>query len=148
VHDNGAHQNWLLAWFMTNSSAQIIVAAHGDLACALVRTVELIAGPLPNLQCLALAPAEDLQGFTSRLANSIAPNRPALILVDMPGGTPWNLALAVAAENESVRVVAGVNLPMLLEVALAPQNGDIEKLARLAQESGAGSVKIGFAGSR
>jgi mannose/fructose/sorbose-specific phosphotransferase system IIA component len=132
----------------SSSTVQIVVATHGDLACALVRTVELIAGPQSNILCLGLLPGDDLQLFKSRLRATVTVEKPALILVDMPGGTPWNLALVAAAEKASVRVVAGVNLPMLLEVVLAPYGEDIDQLARLAQETAVQAVRIGSTGDR
>src|SRR5690349_17882012 len=128
---------------MTKASVQIVVATHGDVACALLRTVEVIAGPQSSIVCLGLFPGDDLQEYKSRLLAVIARDKPALILVDMPGGTPWNLALTVASQVPFVRVVAGVNLPMLLEVALSSNSDDIDQLARLAQETAVQAVRIG-----
>ena len=66
-----------------SSSPHIIVATHGDLGRALVQAVESIAGPQP------------------RIAYVTRPDRqPALVLVDMAGGTPWNTALRVARAAE------------------------------------------------
>ena len=128
---------------MTNTLVQIIVASHGELARALVSTAELIAGVQTDVRYLSLMPGDDVQAFQSHLEEIIGPERPALILVDMLGGTPWNVALAVTAQNPRVRVVSGANLPILLEVAFSHQKMSIDQLAALAQETGAQSAQAG-----
>jgi mannose/fructose/sorbose-specific phosphotransferase system IIA component len=119
----------------------IMIATHGDLACALLRTVELIAGPQAGVVCVSLPPDETPDAFRSRLAAELSPTEPTLILVDMPGGSPWNIAAGLAATSPQVRVVSGVNLPMLLEVALSREGMNVDQLARTAQEAGALAVK-------
>ena len=121
---------------MTDTLVQIIVASHGDLACALVRAAELIAGPQEDVFCLALMPGDDVRVFQTRLADLAGLTRPALIMVDMMGGTPWNVALAVAPQNEQIRVISGVNLPMLLEVTFSRPTMRLDQLVTLAQETG------------
>jgi mannose PTS system EIIA component len=124
-------------------TTRIIVASHGDLACALMRAVELIAGPQDELHCLSLATGEDVAAFSARLAVLTDTHHPCLVLVDMAGGTPWNVALAQPRLHTQVRVVSGVNLPMLLEVALGRNHHSIDKLANLALEAGTQSVQLG-----
>ena len=132
---------------MTNQNTQIILAAHDDLACALIRTVEAIAGAQPDLLCVGLSAGEDVQAFRGRLVALLNPNQSALILVDLPGGTPWNVASSIASSialnrAPAVRVVSGVNLSMLLEVALLRQGLDIDQLAQLARQAGIDAITI------
>lgn len=127
---------------MINAPIQLIVAAHGDLACALLRSMELIAGPQAGVACVPLAPGEGVDSYESRMAASLRPAQPCLILVDLAGGTPWNVALGLAARHASVRVVGGANLPMLLEVALSRQGMSVDQLAELAAQTGAQSARI------
>jgi PTS system mannose-specific IIA component len=127
---------------MTNQIAQIIVVTHGDLACALLKTVESIAGLQPDLSCVGLSSGEDVQAFRSRLVLSLKPNQSALILVDMPGGTPWNVASSIALSAPLMRVVSGVNLSMLLEVALTRRGLEIDQLAQLAHQAGIDAITI------
>ncbi len=123
--------------------AQIVLVSHGDLACALKRTAELIAGPQTDVTCLALMPGDDVPAFQSRLVQAVGSTRPTLILVDMLGGTPWNVALAASARNALVRVVSGMNLPMLLELSLARQGATVDALARLALEAAQQALQVG-----
>jgi len=121
--------------------ARIVVATHGDLARALLSAVESIAGPQSDIVCLGLAAGESPDVFEARLAAALAPDHPALVLVDFPGGTPWNAALRAAHSREQARVVSGVNLPMLLEVALLPAD-DLEQLAGAAVDAGIRSIQL------
>jgi mannose/fructose/sorbose-specific phosphotransferase system IIA component len=123
----------------SGTAVRVIVACHSGLAQALLKTAESIAGPQPGVACLDLLNGESPAAFESRLAAAAAPGRPALILVDLMGGTPWNAAARLALRRGDARVVSGVNLPMLLEVALAGGD-DVGWLARLAAEAGVQSV--------
>jgi mannose/fructose/sorbose-specific phosphotransferase system IIA component len=128
----------------SGNAARIIIACHSGLARALLRTAEAIAGPLPGVMCLDLDSGESPAAFERRLAAALAPGQPALILADLMGGTPWNAAARLALQRGDARVVSGVNLPMLLEVALAGGN-DADRLARLAAEAGVQSVRAALA---
>ena len=128
---------------MTNILVQIVVASHGELARALVNTAELIAGEQADIRYYSLMPGDDVRAFQSSLAEVVGQARPTLILVDMAGGTPWNVALAVAAQNARVRVVSGVSLPMLLEVTFSRQGMTVDQLAALALQTGAQAVQTG-----
>lgn len=120
--------------------ARIVVATHGDLARALLGAVESIAGPLPDIVCLGLAEGESPDVFEARLTAALTPDSPALVLVDFPGGTPWNAALRVARARPHLRLVSGVNLPMLLDVALLSV-ADPAQLAAAAVDAGLRSIQ-------
>ena len=129
---------------VTRARVTIIVATHGDLAEALFRTAELIAGPMPDGICLGLAAGETQAIFEMRLAAAVPAAVPSLVLVDLFGGTPWNAALRLARSRPQMRVVSGVNLPMLLEVVLAgvgDRDADADQLARLARQAGVEAVR-------
>ncbi len=109
---------------------------------ALGQSLELIAGPQPAISYLSLAPGDDVQGYQALIENALPPDHVALILVDMAGGTPWNTAVRIAGRYPGVRVVSGVNLSMLLEVALARQDETIEDLARMAHDAGREAIRV------
>ena len=119
----------------------VIVAAHGELAEALVSAAALIAGPRPDVVGLGLAPGETPSMFEARLAAAVAAGGAVLILADLFGGTPWNASMRLARGRPELRVVSGVNLPMLLEVVLARDGAGLDALARLAQHAGAEAVR-------
>ena len=126
---------------MTQKTTQLILASHGQLACALKGTAEMIIGPQLDVMCFSLAAGADVEEFKERIAIAVSTGQPVLILVDMTGGTPWNVALAASADKAWVRVVGGVNLPMLLEVAMARGTADVQQLAHIADEAGVQGIR-------
>ncbi len=102
----------------------LVVATHGRLAEELLRTAEGIVGPLE--QCTAVSVAADVSMDEARARLGEAVRRVdsgdgVLVLTDMFGGTPANLALTFL--DEKVEVVTGVNLPMIVKLATARGGG-------------------------
>lgn len=122
----------------------IVIVSHGEMGRALVESAEMIAGPLEAISTLSLAPDENLDTLGEKLARHLATlgEQPVLLLTDLFGGTPCNVtAQAVARAN--VESVSGVNLPMLLEVAVAgrEQVASAAELASLAEVAGREAIK-------
>ena len=93
---------------------RIVVAAHGDLAAALLASAESICGSIENAVALGLGPAESPEMYAERMRDAVG-STPSLVLADLAGGTPANVALAVTRDRADVVVVAGASLGMLLE---------------------------------
>lgn len=96
-----------------------IVATHGDLAHALVATTDFILGRASALAPFAFKDGEDPRASSRRLQNLIKKRDSGsgvIIMVDLFGGTPGSLALAML-ERAQVEVITGVNLPMTLAAA-------------------------------
>src|SRR6185503_12859416 len=101
---------------------QVLILSHGALAHALVDTAERIVGRLADVQALSLdwdEPRESLLGRLHDVIVSIDEGEGVLILTDLFGDTPSNLALGLI-EPGRVEVVTGVNLPMVLRLACVP----------------------------
>lgn len=97
----------------------IVVVAHGDLAGALLAAAEHVVGPLPNARAVAIGPNDDLRRKSEEISRAMAEvdSGDGLVLIaDMFGGTPANLALAASAEREA-EVLCGANLPLLVKLA-------------------------------
>ena len=75
---------------------RIVVAGHGDLADALVSSAQLICGMVEDLHAVGLRPDDSPESFGERLAGATATDGPILILTDLVGGTPHNVALTVS----------------------------------------------------
>ncbi len=102
----------------------LVIATHGRLAEELLRTAEGIVGPLE--QCAAVSVAADVSMEDARARLGEAVRRVdggdgVLVLTDMFGGTPANLALTFL--DEKVEVVTGVNLPMIVKLATSRGGG-------------------------
>lgn len=95
----------------------VVICTHLDLAQALVDTTKMIVGDLPACEAVAVRPGDDPDAVVERLRAAIAKvdsGDGVVLLCDMFGGTPSNLALSFLGAG--VEVVTGVNLPMLLKL--------------------------------
>jgi len=98
----------------------LVVATHGKLAEELLRTAEGIVGPLGQSEAVSVAASSSMDDARARLADAVHrvdAGDGVLVLTDMFGGTPANLALTFL--DEKVEVITGVNLPMILKLATA-----------------------------
>jgi PTS system mannose-specific IIA component len=121
----------------------IVVVTHGGLAEELVHTVQIIVGSQPALFPVCLQEHEGIEDLQRKLLAVLPPTGAApegtLVLVDMFGGTPSNVALALA-QSLPLRVITGVNLPMLLEAVTHRTPSTLTALAELVAEKGRRSV--------
>ena len=95
---------------------RIVVVSHGELAAALCATAQLICGPLDAVVALGLDASEPPEELARKLRAVLEPaDEPTLILADLAGGTPFNVAALVARSNPAVEVLGGTNLGLLVE---------------------------------
>lgn len=121
---------------------RIVIAGHGTLPAALLATVELICGEIPDLAAVGLEPTESPDHYAEGLRNAIGhDHRSVLVLCDLLGGTPFNLASAIARRSPRVVCVAGVNLAMAVEAVLAAGSLDDALVERLIDVGRAGIVE-------
>ncbi len=117
----------------------VLIASHGSLAAELLRTAEKIIGPQKQVAALSTSNCcerRQLQKEAKRLIDSLDSGEGVLVMVDSPGGTPANICLEAACGNGGVKVLSGVNLPMLLCLLDRKQGQTIEKLAGTALSAG------------
>jgi mannose/fructose-specific phosphotransferase system component IIA len=110
---------------------RIVVAGHGDLADALVSSAQLICGMVDDLHAVGLRPDDSPESFGERLSAASAVEGPVLILTDLVGGTPHNVALAVSRHNPATVLISGVNLAVLIEAATTTDALDTALVERL-----------------
>ncbi len=118
---------------------RVVVAAHGDLADALLATAELICGQLDDVHAVGLLPTDSPESYTERfLAAAGDPDRPLLVLTDLAGGTPHNVALLATRQLPRASLISGVNLAVLLEAATSVDALDgalVERLVASGREA-------------
>ena len=110
----------------------IVLITHGKLGEELLRTAEGIVGPLEGSRSVAIETKESMDQIRDKMSKAIGEvdaGDGVLVLTDMFGGTPANLALTFLDERR-VEVVTGVNLPMLLKLGTA--RGGKETLKEIA----------------
>ena len=121
----------------------IVIAAHGDLAHELLETTRFIVGEVENIVALTIDPSEHVDRLKSSIARAVQQvdqGRGVLILTDMFGGTPSNIALTFL-EKGKVDIVTGVNLPMLIRLTQCRANGeDLEKVTEQVVTYGRKSI--------
>ena len=116
----------------------LVLVTHGQLAKEFKAAVEHVVGPQEAFETVSIGPDDDME---QRREDIVAAVRAAekgdgvIILTDMFGGTPSNLAISVMDEG-NVDVLAGVNLPMLIKLALVRENRPMEAALVEAQEAG------------
>ena len=124
----------------------LVVATHGELAAELLRTAEGIVGPVEKSSAVSVDARTSVEEARARLATAIhkvgGDGEGVLVLTDMFGGTPANLALTFL--DEQIEVVTGVNLPMLLKLASTRDNG-LAAAAELATAQGQKNITLASA---
>jgi mannose/fructose-specific phosphotransferase system component IIA len=118
---------------------RIVVVAHGDLAAALLSSAEMICGPIEDSRAVGLMPDHTPEVFAALLRDALG-SGPCLVLADLGGGTPGNVALLVSRDRADVTVVAGVTLGMLIEAATSVTALDDATIEHLVTAGRAGVV--------
>ena len=124
----------------------LVIATHGQLAAELLRTAESIVGQVPCATTVSVDSSTSVEEARARLATAIhrvgADGEGVLVLTDMFGGTPANLALTFL--DEQIEVVTGVNLPMLMKLASTRGDG-LAAAAELATAQGQKNITLASA---
>ena len=121
---------------------RIVIAGHGTLPAALLATTELICGEIPDLAAVGLSASESPDHYAEELRAAIGrDHRPVLVLCDLLGGTPFNVASAIGRRSPRVVCIAGANLAMAVEAALADGDLDDALVERLIEVGRTGIVE-------
>jgi mannose PTS system EIIA component len=116
----------------------VVVVTHGQLATELVNAAETIVGDQARIGAVSIGWHDTVELAREEIAQAIArvdSGSGVIVLTDMFGGTPSNLAITFLAEGR-VEVITGVNLPMLLKLAGTREVADLRELARRIREDG------------
>ena len=122
----------------------VVVVTHGQLAVELLNAAEAVVGELPQFTAVSIGWHDDTQDAREEISSAIARVKGGdgvLILTDMFGGTPSNLALTFL-ETNVVEVLTGVNLPMLIKLAGVVNGADLLSLAREMREHGRHAIWV------
>ena len=122
----------------------IIIVTHGNLALELKSAMEHILGIQKNIEIISIKPDDDLEIKKSALEESIKKvdeENGVIILTDMFGGTPSNLAISLLKIGK-VEIISGVNLPMLIKLIGLRDSNDIQKDATESKESAQKYISI------
>lgn len=129
----------------------VVVVTHGQLATELVNSAEMIVGDLPQFAAVSIGWHDDVDQAREEIGRAIqrvaasaggTAEEPAdvLVLTDMFGGTPANLAVTYVSPH--VEVITGVSLPMLIKLARPPKQQNLLELAREMREHGRNAIWV------
>ncbi len=122
----------------------VVVVTHGQLATELVNAAEMIVGDLPQFTAVSIGWHDEVNDAREDIAQAIERvrgDRGVLVLTDMFGGTPSNLAITFL-EKDRVEVITGVNLPMLIKLASLAATADLAAVAREMREHGRNAIWV------
>jgi mannose PTS system EIIA component len=123
----------------------VVVVTHGQLAIELLNAAEMIVGDLPRFAAVSIGWHDDVTDAREDIAQAIERVRGegggVLIVTDMFGGTPSNLAMTFI-EADQVEVITGVNLPMLIKLAGQAKSNDLLAVARDMREHGRNAIWV------
>jgi len=128
----------------TKNPTGVVVITHGQLATELLNAAEMIVGDLPRFQAVSIGWHDDVTVAHAAIAAAITKvdaGGGVLLLTDMFGGTPSNLAMAFLDAGR-VEVVTGVNLAMLIKLAKGAHEPDVLAQARTLCEHGKGAIRV------
>ena len=122
----------------------MVLVTHGHLASELVAALEHVVGPQTAIEAICIGPEDDMERRRNDILEAVArcdDGAGVVLLTDMFGGTPSNLASSVM-DTARVEVLAGVNLPMLVRLASVRGNEPLAEAVVLAQEAGRKYINV------
>jgi PTS system mannose-specific IIA component len=122
----------------------VVVVTHGQLATELVNAAEAIIGDLPRFAAVSIGWHDDVDDAREEIRLAIARvqgESGVLLLTDMFGGTPSNLAITFLESNR-VEILTGVNLPILIKLAGLQASSDLLAVAREIREAGRNAIWV------
>jgi PTS system mannose-specific IIA component len=125
----------------------VVVVTHGHLADEFIAAAEHVLGPQPSMKAVAIGPEDDMKARREDIlaaVRQVDAGAGVVILTDMFGGTPSNLAISVMSDNR-VEVIAGVNLPMLIKLCVERGRATLTEAAHMAQEAGRYYIRVASA---
>ena len=121
----------------------LVLISHGEMGKYVLKSAELIAGTQENVATASLMPEDSPESFQEKLLKAIASvdtEEGLLVLGDVGGGTPW-ITAAVLSRQRKLECLAGMNLPMVLEILMTrPCGASLQELLELGETSGKAGI--------
>ena len=129
----------------------MLLISHGGMAEGMLDSMELIMGSCEQMHTVSLCAGEDFESFRTKVMDAIRlldSGDGVLVFVDLYGASPFNAAVYAAArmaqEGRNVRVLAGMNLAMLLETAAMRISSSLQELVAIAGAAGRDGISEPF----
>ncbi len=122
----------------------LVIVTHGRLAEEFVFAMEHVVGPQVAVEAICIGPEDDMERRRKDIlaaCERVDAGAGVILLTDMFGGTPSNLAISVM-EQTKAEVIAGLNLPMLIKLASVRGRQSLEDAVAAAQEAGRKYISV------
>jgi PTS system mannose-specific IIA component len=122
----------------------LVIVTHGRLAEDFVAATEHVVGPQERIEAVSIGADDDMERRRADIlaaARRVNTGAGVIILTDMFGGTPSNLAISVM-EKANAEVIAGVNLPMLIKLASIRSDKPLKEAVAAAHEAGRKYINV------
>ena len=122
----------------------LVIVTHGRLAEEFIHAMEHVVGKQAQIEAISIGPDDRMDSRRNDIAAAVTrveTGEGVIILTDMFGGTPSNLAISLLQEGK-IEVVAGLNLPMLVKLARIRIDSNLHKAAAAAQDAGRKYINI------
>lgn len=122
----------------------LVLVTHGRLADEFITAAEHVVGPQSNIGAVCIGPDDDMEQRRSEIlamAKDVEDGKGVIILTDMFGGTPSNLANSLLGK-EKLEVIAGINLPLMIKLIEVRDEAEFEDAVTAAREAGRKYINI------
>lgn len=118
----------------------VYILNHGKFGEELIKSAELITGKIERIKAFSLLPGMSIEEFYDHVQSTIEEDAPSIVLCDIYGGTPSNVAMMLSAKY-GFKIVCGINLAMLIELVISRANEkDVDELIDKAFNSAKESI--------
>jgi PTS system mannose-specific IIA component len=122
----------------------MVLVTHGRLADEFVAAMEHVVGPQPQVATVCIGPEDDMEERRAEIldkVNAVDSGSGVVLLTDMFGGTPSNLAISML-DRAAVEVIAGINLPMLIKLASVRKTEPLATAVIQARDAGQKYISV------
>ena len=122
----------------------IVLVTHGNLADEFLSAMQHVVGPQSQIETACIGPNDDMNERREDIlnkVNAVDTGDGVIVLTDMFGGTPSNLAISIM-DRANVEVIAGINLPMLVKLSNLRKDKPLREAVDGAKEAGIKYITI------
>lgn len=122
----------------------MVLVTHGRLATEFIAALEHVVGPQRNVAAVCIGPEDDMELRRKEILDSalrVDDGEGVVVLTDMFGGTPSNLAISII-DRAKIEVIAGMNLPMLIKLASVRNTEKLADAVTAARDAGRKYINV------
>lgn len=122
----------------------MVLVTHGRLATEFRAALEHVVGPQSQVATVTIDPDDDMEARRKDIVDAVSSvdsGSGVVVLTDMFGGTPSNLAISVM-NGRRIEVVAGINLPLLIKLASVREDSSLDHAVIQAQDAGRKYINV------